>query len=125
MRHLLENAARYTPASSRIVLRSQKGLGRLDFVVQDDGPGIDGRDLPHIFEKFYRGRNGSGAAKEAVRGSGMGLAIVRALLSVHGGGIEAESTRGVGSSFRLWVPLVERPPEDGARSGIQTAPLGS
>lgn len=133
MRHLLENAARYTPVSSKIVLRSRRGLGRLDFVVQDDGPGIDGRDLPHIFEKFYRGRNGSGtakgAAKGAVKGSGMGLAIVRALLSVHGGGIEAESTRGGGSSFRLWVPLLERPTEDGMRnqlgSGAGSDPLGS
>ena len=103
------------------MLQSRRGKGRLDFVVQEDGPGIDGRDLPHIFEKFYRGRNGSGAPK----GSGMGLAIVRALLSVHGGGIDAESTRGVGSSFRLWVPLVERPPEDGVRSGSQAAPQGS
>lgn len=118
MKHLLENAARYTPAGSRIVLRSRRSLGRLDFVVQDDGPGIDGRDLPHIFEKFYRGRNRSGTPK----GSGMGLAIVRALLSVHGGGIEAESVRGLGSSFRLWVPLVERPPEEGARSGLRATP---
>jgi two-component system sensor histidine kinase KdpD len=121
MRHLLENAARYTPAATKIVLRSRRGNGRLDFVVQDDGPGIDGRDLPHIFEKFYRGRNGSGAPK----GSGMGLAIVRALLSVHGGGIEAESKRGGGSSFRLWVPLVERPPQDEAQSGLRSAPRGS
>ncbi|MFC5863375.1 ATP-binding protein [Acidicapsa dinghuensis] len=127
MKHLLENAARYTPSTSKIVLRSQRGQDRLDFVVQDDGPGIDGRDLPHIFEKFYRGRNGSGAAMSSVKGSGMGLAIVRALLSVHGGGIEAESAPG-GSSFRLWVPLVERPPEDGTRraegSGLDAAPLG-
>lgn len=118
MRHLLENAARYTPPGSRIVLRSQRGLGRLDFVVQDNGPGIDGRDLPHIFEKFYRGRNGKGASK----GSGMGLAIARALLSAHGGGIEAESVPGGGSSFRLWVPLVERPSQDGVRSSVEAAP---
>lgn len=121
IRHLLENAARYTPATSKIVLRSRRGQGRLDFVVQDDGPGIDGRDLPHIFEKFYRGRNGNGPPK----GSGMGLAIVRALLSVHGGGIEAESIRGAGSSFRLWVPLVERPPEDAGGSILDAARRGN
>ena len=53
--------------------------------MEDNGPGIDARDLPLIFEKFYRGKRGGGARK----GSGMGLAITRAILTAHGGGIEA------------------------------------
>jgi two-component system sensor histidine kinase KdpD len=105
LRHLLENAARYTPENSRIRLHSRRTLDRLEFLVEDDGPGIDPQDLPLIFEKFYRGRNRATAAK----GSGMGLAITRALLAAHGGSIEAESTSGRGTTFRLWVPLVERP----------------
>jgi two-component system sensor histidine kinase KdpD len=104
LRHLLENAGRYTPANSRIVLSSRRAPGRIEFAVEDDGPGIDVYDLPLIFEKFYRGRQRVTNAK----GSGMGLAIARAILAAHGGGIEAESTPGKGTTFRLWVPLVEK-----------------
>ena len=105
-RHLLENAARYSPLGSRITLRSRRAGGRLEFFVEDNGPGIDSVDLPLIFEKFYRGREGAASRK----GSGMGLAIVRALLIAHGGAIEASSTRKEGTSFRFWVPFVEENP---------------
>ena len=105
-RHLLENAARYSPSGSRITLRARRTSGRLEFFVEDNGPGIDSVDLPLIFEKFYRGREGAASRK----GSGMGLAIVRALLIAHGGAIEASSTRKEGTSFRFWVPLVEENP---------------
>jgi two-component system sensor histidine kinase KdpD len=106
LRHLLENAARYTPPDSRIVLRSRRAADRLEFSVEDNGPGIDSADLPLIFEKFYRGKGGSRLGK----GSGMGLAIVRAILAAHGGGIEASSTPGRGATFTFWVPLVEKEP---------------
>jgi two-component system sensor histidine kinase KdpD len=106
LRHLLENAARYTPPGSRITLRTRRAGGRLEFFVEDNGPGIDSVDLPLIFEKFYQGREGTASRK----GSGMGLAIVRALLIAHGGAIEASSTRKEGTSFRFWVPLVEEKP---------------
>jgi len=103
---LLENAARYTPANSRILLHSRRTPGRLEFRVEDDGPGIDSYDLPMIFEKFYRGRRGISLSK----GSGMGLAITRALLQAHGGSIEVESAPGRGTTFKLWVPIVNRSP---------------
>ena len=102
--HLLENAARYTPASSRIVLRSKREPGRIEFSVEDDGPGIDAHDLPMIFEKFYRGRHRTIAGK----GSGMGLAICRSILLAHGGGIEVESLAGKGTTFRFWLPVVSK-----------------
>ena len=104
LRHLLENAARYTPPGSQIRLSSQRTGERLEFCVEDNGPGIDARDLPLIFEKFYRGKRGV----PGVKGSGMGLAITRAILRAHGGGIEATSTPGQGTRFRFWVPLVEK-----------------
>ena len=104
LRHLLENAAAHTPPGSRVTLSSRRTQGRLEFSVADNGPGIDARDLPLIFEKFYRGKRGSRKRK----GSGMGLAITRAILIVHGGGIEAASTPGNGACFRFWVPLVEK-----------------
>jgi two-component system sensor histidine kinase KdpD len=106
LRHLLENAARYTRPDSRINLRSRRDGDRLEFRVEDDGPGIDPVDLPLIFEKFYRGKKGFAAGK----GSGMGLAIIRAILAAHGGSIEVESTPGQGTTFRFWVPLVEKEP---------------
>jgi two-component system sensor histidine kinase KdpD len=109
LRHLLENAARHTHANSRIALKNWRSEGRLEFRIEDNGPGIDPNDLPLIFEKFYRGK--SGAVKK--KGSGMGLAISRAILIAHGGGIEAASTPGRGASFRFWVPLLDHEPLHG------------
>ena len=102
-RHLLENASRYCPRGGRITLRSRRLDGRLEFSVEDNGPGIDPIDLPMIFEKFYRGKKAGTRGK----GSGMGLAIVRAILKAHRGAIEATSALGRGTTFRFWVPLVE------------------
>jgi signal transduction histidine kinase len=79
---------------------------RLEFRVEDEGEGIDAVDLPFIFDKFYRGKNSAGKGK----GTGMGLAINRAILAAHGGEIEVESTPGHGTCFRFWVPLVEKEP---------------
>ncbi|WP_263359745.1 sensor histidine kinase [Acidicapsa ligni] len=106
LRHLLENAARYTPAGTRITLRSRRVADKVEFLVEDEGPGIDAYDLPLIFEKFYRGQRGISAAK----GSGMGLAITRAILAAHGGSIDVQSTPGKGTTFRLQIPAIEKAP---------------
>ena len=105
-RHLLENSARYAPAGSLISIRSRRQDGRLEFTVEDNGPGIDSADLPLIFQKFYRGKKGSALGK----GTGMGLPIVRAILAAHGGQIEVSSQLGKGATFRFWIPLVEKEP---------------
>jgi len=107
VRHLLENAARFTPPGGRILLGSRRKGDRLEFSIEDDGPGVDAVDLPFIFDKFYRGKKGASKGK----GTGMGLAITRAILAAHSGGIEVESAPGHGACFRFWVPLVEREPE--------------
>jgi two-component system sensor histidine kinase KdpD len=106
LRHLLENAGRCTPSGGRILLGCRRNGDRLEFRVEDDGPGIDAADLPFIFDKFYRGRKAGSKGK----GTGMGLAIVRSILAAHGGGIEVESAAGKGACFRFWVPLVEKEP---------------
>jgi len=106
LRHLLENAARHTPPGSRITLKSWRSAERLEFSVEDNGPGIDSMDLPLIFEKFYRGKR----SVHKGMGSGMGLAISRAIMIAHGGGIEAVSAPGKGAAFHFWVPLVEKEP---------------
>jgi len=83
LRHLLENAAAHTPAGTRVTLKSWRDGRRLEFSVEDTGPGIDGIDLPLIFEKFYRGKKRGSRGK----GSGMGLAITRSILKAHDGGL--------------------------------------
>jgi two-component system sensor histidine kinase KdpD len=110
-RHLLENAARFSPPGSRIVIAARRHDGRLEFSVSDNGPGIDTVDLPLIFEKFYRGKKSAASGK----GTGMGLPIARAILAVHSGEIGVSTQPGEGTTFRFWVPLVEREP------GVETA----
>src|SRR5579863_2523958 len=112
LRHLLENVAAHTPPGTRVKLCNVRTDTRLEFSVEDNGPGIDPLDLPLIFEKFYRGKRSTGQTAVAAKrkGSGMGLAITRAILKAHNGGIEATNIPGGGARFRFWVPLVEREP---------------
>jgi two-component system sensor histidine kinase KdpD len=121
LRHLLENAARHTPSGTRITLKSWRAGERLEFSVEDNGPGIDSLDLPLIFEKFYRGKR----VAHKNKGSGMGLAITRAILIAHGGGIEASSVPGKGASFRFWVPLVEKEPARDPSKALDSGALAS
>jgi len=106
LRHLLENIASHTPTGTKVSLCSRQQNGRLEFSVKDSGQGIDAQDLPLIFKKFYRGKR-----KHTKKGSGMGLAIVQAILSAYGGGIEVTSEAGRGTCFRFWVPLVVNNPD--------------
>lgn len=102
-RHLLENAARFSPAGSSIVLGARRRDGKLELSVKDNGPGIDADDLPFIFEKFYRGKKSAAAGK----GTGMGLPIAKAIVAAHGGEISVTTQPSAGTTFRFWIPLVE------------------
>jgi signal transduction histidine kinase len=108
LRHLLENAGAHTPPGTNVTLSYTRTDNRLEFTLADNGPGINSADLPMIFEKFYRGNRTSSARK----GSGMGLAIARAILIAHGGGIDVTSEPGKGATFRFWVPLIENDPTE-------------
>jgi len=114
LRHLLENAGAHTPPGTKITLSYRFAADRLEFTVEDNGPGIDTTDMPMIFEKFYRGKITTSARK----GSGMGLAIARAILIAHGGGINVTSEAGMGASFHLWVPLVQGNPVNHEALGL-------
>ena len=72
----------------------------LTIQVRDHGPGIAASDLPHVFERFYRGA----PARARTSGTGMGLWIVRGLLSVEGGRVWAENAPGGGAQFTIAVP---------------------
>ena len=98
MRNLLDNAVAYTPASAGIkaTLRLEKEGVVLE--VADEGPGIEARDLPHLFERFYR-PDSSRARKTG--GSGLGLAIVQSIAARHNGRVSVTSEVGKGSCFRV------------------------
>ena len=98
--HLLENAAQYTPAESPIDVDVRMSDEGLRLAVRDHGPGIAPADLPHVFERFYRGS----AAKARASGTGMGLWIVRGLLAVEQGRVWAENCPGGGARFTIVVP---------------------
>lgn len=101
MRNLLENAAKHG-SGANIHLRAQSGLrGLVEIVVEDEGPGIEPDDLPHIFEPFYRG---SRAKLDQVQGSGLGLSLVKKIAEAHGGSVEASSRLGSGATFRVLLP---------------------
>jgi len=98
--NLLENAARHTPARTLVRLRAQVEGGEMVVSVEDFGPGLPEGNLEHLFEKFRHGRRG---------GVGLGLAICRAIIVLHGGRIWAERLPGVGTAFRFSLPI-ETPP---------------
>lgn len=114
LRHLLENVGIHTPPGTRVALSYWRTENRLEFSVADDGPGIDEADLPMIFEKFYRGKRTTKSRK----GSGMGLAIARAIVLAHGGGIDVTSEPGEGTQFHFWVPLIEKNINDRDAQGV-------
>jgi two-component system sensor histidine kinase KdpD len=97
---LLENAAQYSPAGSPIDVRATVTDDGLAIAVRDRGPGIPQTDLPHVFERFYRGVN----VKDRRSGTGMGLAIAKGLLTVERGTIGVENCADGGVCFSIVVP---------------------
>ena len=98
--NLLENAWRYTPAGSPILIAARAAEDYLEVEVADRGPGFSPEDLDKIFEMYYRGTRGQEA-----RGYGLGLAICRAIVEAHGGRIWAENREGGGAAVRFTLPL--------------------
>jgi two-component system, OmpR family, sensor histidine kinase KdpD len=103
--HLLENAARYSPAGKIISVEASAESGGLHISVTDRGPGLDPGELDHLFERFYRGRK----ARQLSPGTGMGLSITRGLLNAVGGRVWAENMPGGGARFTIVVPGAQRP----------------
>jgi len=99
--HLLENAAKYSPPESPIHITGEVRNRNLMMSVSDRGSGIDDFEQALIFDKFYRGRN----QRLAVQGTGMGLAIAKAIVEAHGGTIGVTSQLGHGSVFYFLLPL--------------------
>jgi two-component system sensor histidine kinase KdpD len=101
--NLLENAARHTPVGTLVQLRARCEGSGLVLSVEDFGPGLGDRDMEGVFAKFHRG------TAEGAGGVGLGLAICRAIVNLHGGRVWAERIPGGGTAFHMWLPLEEAP----------------
>jgi two-component system OmpR family sensor kinase len=99
--NLAQNALKYAPGAEQHWSVFQAD-GRAAIRLQDTGPGISRQDLPHIFERFYRGEK---ARDRSTGGSGLGLAIAKSIVEAHQGSIEASSEPGQGATFTAWLPL--------------------
>ena len=111
--NLLGNAAKYTEVGGEIAISAASAAGKVTLTVADNGIGIDEHTLPHVFDIFVQERQ---ASDRAQGGLGLGLAIVRSLVEMHGGTVSASSAgRGTGSSFTIQLPLAASHEEE-ARS---------
>ncbi len=100
LRALIDNAIKYSPPGSSVRLTSSQGDEEAVVVVTDDGPGISPSELPHVFERFHRGREERGTTT----GAGLGLSIARELTEMMGGSITAESPASGGACFTVRLP---------------------
>jgi signal transduction histidine kinase len=103
LRNLLVNALLYTPAGGSVTVYASSGNGMVEVAVADTGIGIDPKDLPHIFERFWR----ADPARARMGSTGLGLSIAQSLIEAQGGRIWAESAPGQGSTFRFTLPVVQ------------------
>jgi signal transduction histidine kinase len=112
--NLLTNAVSYTPPGGQVSFSSRiariKGGAYVAIRIHNDGPPISAEDLPHIFDRFYRGKTGRESGQP---GTGLGLAICKEIVERHGGWMEVEST-GAGTAFTVWLPMVVAPPANAA-----------
>ena len=104
--NLLSNAVKYTPEGGSITLALQRDGQQILAKVQDSGCGISPQELPKLFQEFYRASN---PINEQVRGTGLGLALVKRIIEAHHGTIEVQSEAGKGSTFSFALPAESAP----------------
>jgi signal transduction histidine kinase len=96
--NLLDNALKYTPRGGKIIISAEHENGQTSVCFQDNGMGIAENDLPHIWDRLYRGDK-----SRSEHGLGLGLSLVKAIVEAHGGRVEVKSSPHVGSEFRLFL----------------------
>ncbi|HZY43832.1 MAG TPA: ATP-binding protein, partial [Anaerolineae bacterium] len=96
LENLIANALRYTPRDGSIRIKCEPVNQNFSVSISDTGQGIAAEDLPHIFDRFYKGSDS--------RGTGLGLAIAKTLITAHGGEVFAESEVGQGTTIRFTLP---------------------
>jgi signal transduction histidine kinase len=102
LNNLISNALRHTPNQGRISLWVRRTAQGVEVTVSDTGEGIRAHDIPHIFERFYRGD--ASRSRNRGTGAGLGLAIARGIVNAHGGEIRVESQVGKGTQFTFRIP---------------------
>ncbi len=109
LENLIENALKYSPAESEVLVRAWQEGDTAHLSVTDHGIGIPAADLPRLFDRFHRGSN---VDDRRFQGLGLGLFICRAIVEEHGGEISAESELGTGSTFHVVLPALPMPALD-------------
>jgi signal transduction histidine kinase len=103
------NAIKFTPDGGAITLSARRADGAVEFRVADTGVGIPEGELPHVFERFFTTfdtiHHSTGSYEFGKRGMGIGLAIVKSFVEMHGGTVGVESSPGEGSTFWFTLPL--------------------
>jgi two-component system OmpR family sensor kinase len=102
--NLVANAIQYTPQGGDVFLSMGKVAEQARLIIRDTGPGIPPEDLPHIFERFYRAEKSRTRGKTT--GFGLGLSIAHWIVEKHGGRIEVDSKDEQGTTFCIWLPLI-------------------
>jgi len=101
MENLIHNAIKYTPQAGQVIVRATVEEHVFHFEVEDNGIGIPADKQPYVFEAFYRVKRDT----EEVRGTGLGLNLVKTVIESHGGSVYVESTYGEGSRFGFHIPI--------------------
>ncbi|MCG0239745.1 MAG: HAMP domain-containing histidine kinase [Firmicutes bacterium] len=116
--NLLRNAIAHSPPGGVVTVEARAevrdGVEGVAIQVSDQGPGIPPEDLPHVFDRFYRGRGGRRGD-----GAGLGLAIARAVVEAHHGRITVDSAPGAGARFTVWIPRKARFAGGGEPGGVE------
>jgi len=108
--NIVSNAVKYTPEGGEVAIDTTVNGGLASLSVKDSGIGISEKDLPHIFDRFFRVK---GKATRHITGSGLGLSLVKEVVDAHQGYIEVQSTPEVGTTFTLSFPLTAPAPATG------------
>jgi signal transduction histidine kinase len=103
LNNLISNALRHTSSQGRVSVWVRRASQGVEVTVSDTGEGIRAQDLPHIFERFYRG-DAARSRNRGTGGAGLGLAIARGIVRAHGGDIRVESELGKGTQFTFYIP---------------------
>ena len=99
--NLLENAIKYTATGGQVTITAARNDHHIVLIITDTGVGIPLEELPHIWDRLYRGDK-----SRSQRGLGLGLSVVKAIVLAHHGAVQVSSTPGSGSTFTLSLPLV-------------------
>lgn len=103
LRNLLSNATKYSPDGGQIRITLATDGAHACVAIQDEGIGIPADALPHVFQRFYRARNDG---DHSIKGFGIGLYVVKEIVTRHGGTINVTSTEGTGTTFTIYLPAV-------------------